>query len=67
MRGWFIIFDELHEYRERTREFAAKVQAEMARPIPCWIQELRETPRRMKRPFPSNKPAKPPAHRRACY
>ena len=24
--------------------------------IPCWLRELRKTPRRMKRPFPFSKP-----------
>lgn len=35
--------------------------------VPTWQSELRETPRRMKLPFPANKPFKPHAHRRACY
>lgn len=32
-----------------------------------WQQELLQTPRRMKRPFPANKPAPHRAQRRACY
>lgn len=68
MRGWaFIIFDEFAEFRQSMRDFSVKVQEEMATPIPCWVRELHQTPRRMKRPFPTNKPFKPRAHRRARY
>lgn len=62
-----IILDELTGFREGLRKFAVKTQEEMATPIPCWVRELNQTPRRMKRPFPANKPSKPPAHRCACY
>jgi hypothetical protein len=35
--------------------------------IPFWLAELRRTPRRMKRPFPADKPGNVKAHRRPCY
>lgn len=37
------------------------------RPMESWLVEQRRTPRRMKRPFPANKPASHQAYRRACY
>lgn len=37
------------------------------KPIEPWLAEARQTPRRMKRPFPANKPHKPAAHRRPRY
>lgn len=37
------------------------------RPIEPWLAEARRIPRRMKRPFPVNKPHKPAAHRRPRY
>lgn len=63
----FVILDELAEIRQSLRDFAVKVQEEVAKPLPCWERELLETPRRMKRPLPANKPFKPSAHRRGCY
>lgn len=35
--------------------------------LPIWQEELRATPRRMKRPFPASKAAPNKAYRRACY
>ena len=67
MRGWFIIFDEFAEIRQSMLNFAVKAQADVARPIPPWMQELHQIPRRMKRPFPANKPFNPPVFRRARY
>lgn len=42
-------------------------EAFMPYPLPIWDAELQRTPRRMKRPFPANKPAPARAHRRPCY